>query len=90
MGMGMKAFNIPMIDGVGSHVTYVSGVIFERIGDQVLATRYLETVCDGITTREIVGKDAMSVEALIGNAERAQIFLAELATNPPRTATAKH
>lgn len=87
--MGLMEIDTPMIDNVGSHVTYISGVTFERLGNQVLATRYLETTSNGVTTREIVGKDAMSVEALMGNAERGRIFLAELAACPFRV-VAKH
>lgn len=77
--MGILAFDVPMIDTIGSHVTYVSGVIFERLGNQVLVTRYLETTVDGRTTRDIVGKDAKSIESLIRDTERAKAFLRTIA-----------
>jgi len=82
--MGVLAIDIPMIDTIGSHVTYISGVIFERLGRDVLATRYLDITTNGVTTREIVGKDAMSLEALTGNMERAQAFVRYLTEHPVR------
>lgn len=82
--MGIMNFDVPMIDTIGSHVTYVSGVIFERLGNQVLVTRYLETTTNSTVMREIVGKDAKSIEALITDTDRAQSFLQELAANPVR------
>ncbi len=88
--MGMFAADIQMIDTIGAHVTHISGVIFERLGNDVLATRYLDITTNGITTREIVGKDAMSIEALIGNAERAQVFLRYMAEHPTARMLAAH
>lgn len=82
--MGILLPTIPLIDTIGSHVTYIDGVLFDRLGrHQVLATRYLDTIINGVvTTRDIVGKDAMSIEALMANAERAQIFLRYIADHP--------
>lgn len=73
--MGILAVEVPLIDTIGSQVNYVSGVIFERLGRDVLVIRYLETTCNGVTTREIVGKDAKSIESLMADTERAREFL---------------
>jgi hypothetical protein len=91
--MGMLDYDIPLIDTIGAQVNYISGVIFERLGNQVLAIRYLETTTNGVTTREIVGKDAISIEALATEIERAQMFLRYMAEHPTKdllTVLAKH
>ncbi len=81
---GVLALDIPMIDTIGAHVTHISGVIFERLGNDVLATRYLDITTNGVTTREIVGKDALSIKHLAETTEAAHIFLQYLADHPVR------
>ncbi len=77
--MGMLFVETPMIDPVGSQVSYISGVLYERLGTgQVLVIRYVETEVQGVLSREIVSKSATSVEALIANIDRAQVFLRSL------------
>ncbi len=74
----------PLIDNVGPQITYISGVTFERLGSQVLVTRYLETMVGGVLVREVVGKDAMCLTALAGINDAARAFIADCLAHPIR------
>lgn len=73
--MGMLECDIPVVDMIGPNVSFISGVIFERNGDHVLVSLYLETKVGGRVTHEIVGKDAMSFGAFTRTIQNAELFI---------------
>lgn len=88
--MGALVAEVPIIDMVGPHVSMISGVTFERAGEQVLINVYLESKVSGVVTREIISKYAMTFGALAESTLAAAAFMKECTVLPVMGVLARH